>query len=260
MPFTELPPPSDDTMFSISVGEEAQVPTRMNPIRFAIQYRNGRTSNAWGVRAKTTGDAYIYCRDNMKEQKVSLHASGRQHISIRPRTANPVNLTGKSFMNQWHEPDEGVATFRLVFPWWGIQLDDEQRRAFKPTWDKNAILVEGHHEFLTVVSFFIVGEDATIRKGTPFPGFQLGELPLRDGKKLAVTAEWAPEQGFKAKLEDALKRILSNENMLEGHRGKTLALCMTGTWGSPNCVYMATIPVTYSPRGSAPPAHTQRHA
>jgi len=246
MPFTELPPPSDSTMFSISVGKDAQVPTKMNPIRFAVQYRNGRTSNAWGVRVENTGDAYIYCRDSMKGQKISLHASGQQHISIRPRIPNPVNLTGKSFMNRWHEPDQGIATFRLVFPSWGVQLDDEQKQEHNRTWDKNAIFIEGHHEFLTVVSFFILDEATTIRKGTPFPGFQLGDLPLRDGKKLAVTAEWTPERGFKAKIEKALRRVSPPQDALMGREGEVLSACLTGTWGTPDSVYMVTVPVTCS--------------
>ena len=81
-------------------------------------------------------------------------------------------------MNQWHEPDEGIATFRLVFPSWGIQLDEEQREKFQSTWMKTDIFVEGHLEFLTVVSFYVVSDKVRLRKRGSFPGFQLGELPL----------------------------------------------------------------------------------
>ena len=48
----DLPPPNDRTMFSLSTSEAAQVPTKINPIRFAILYRNGRTSNVWGVKGR----------------------------------------------------------------------------------------------------------------------------------------------------------------------------------------------------------------
>ena len=61
---------------------EIDSPKRTSPIHFAVQMKNGLTSNAWGVRVENTGDAYIYCRDSMKGQKVSLHASGKQHISF----------------------------------------------------------------------------------------------------------------------------------------------------------------------------------
>ena len=43
-----------------------EIPIRKSPIRFAIQMKSGLTSNAWGVHVENTGDAYIYCRDNMK--------------------------------------------------------------------------------------------------------------------------------------------------------------------------------------------------
>ena len=55
--------------------EGLELPLRTKQIRFAVQWKNGLTSNAWAVCVENTGDAYIYCRDNIKEQKVSLHDS-----------------------------------------------------------------------------------------------------------------------------------------------------------------------------------------
>ena len=242
----ELPSPSDRTMFSLSMSKEAQVPTEKNPIRFAVLYRNGCTSNAWGVKVEKTGDGYIYCRDNMKGQEVSLHASGKQHISIDPKCRSTANLTQKQFMNQWYQPDEGIATFRLVFPPWGIQLDEEQRDKFRSTWNKNDIFIEGHHEFLTVVSFYIINERARFQGKDKSPGFLLGELPLKLGKKLAITAEWELEQGFRAKIENALGQSPPKKNLIENHLGQTLAACVTGNCGAPNSVYMVNFPIIYS--------------
>ncbi len=196
------------------------------------------------------GDGYIYCRDNMKGQKVSLHASGKQHISIHPGSASTANLTEKQFMNQWYEPDQGTPTFRLVFPSWGIQLTEEQREQFKPTWMKNDIFIEGHHEFLTTVSFFIVGDEARLRKRGEFPGFVLGELPLTVGKKLAITADWERERELKSVVEDGLRRTGLVKDVIEGHLGKTLAACITGNCGRPNSVYMVNFPIIYSIRST----------
>ncbi len=110
----QLPPPEDHTMFTIQGGAAAKLPIKQNPIRFAILYRNGCTSNAWGVQVRPAGDAYVYCRDNMQAQHVSLHASGKQHITIDPNSPSAGDLSEKQFMNQWHEPDEGIATFRVL--------------------------------------------------------------------------------------------------------------------------------------------------
>ena len=250
----ELPSPSDRQMFSLSMNKEAQVPTEKNPIRFAVLYRNGCTSNAWGVKVKKTGDGYIYCRDNMKGQEVSLHASGKHHISIDPNTPSTANLTQKQFMNQWHQPDEVIATFKLVFPPWGTQLNEEQRDKFRSTWDKNDIYIEGHHEFLTVVSFYIINEKARYKRKDKFPGFLLGELPLKIRKKLAITAEWEPEQGLRANIENALGQSPPEKNMIENHLGRTLAACVTGNWGVPNSVFMVNCPIIYSKTMSQEPS------
>ena len=185
-----------------------------------------------------------------KGQKVSLHDSGKQHISIDRNSPSTVNLTDKQFMNQWHEPDEGIATFRLVFPPWGIQLNEQQREKFHSTWKKNDIYIEGHHEFLTVVSFFIVGEGTTLRKRGEFPGFLLGELPLKADTKLSIVAEWEPQRELKPTIERALRGTRSFVNMVGKYPNQTLAACVTGTCGIPNSIYMVSFPVVYSGAGS----------
>ena len=113
----DIPPPDDKTMFSI---QSIELPARKGPLRFAVLYRDWTTSNAWGVRVEKLGDAYIYCRDSMREQAISLHSSGKQHIRLKPtkstlKEALP-QIVNDKFMNQWWEPPEGIATFRLVFP------------------------------------------------------------------------------------------------------------------------------------------------
>ncbi|MXY66858.1 hypothetical protein F4212_02635 [Candidatus Poribacteria bacterium] len=245
--YNQLPPPSNHTMFALSTSQDAQVPINRNPIRFAVLYRNGCTSNAWGVTVKPSGDAYIYCRDNMKGQEISLHASGRQHISIDPNTRHTEVLTEKQFTDRWHEPGEGIATFRLIFPYWGIQLNQGQRNQFQSTWDKNDVYIEGHHEFLTVVSFYIVNDKTNFQKQGGFPGFLLGELPLIPRKKLGITAEWQPEQDFKDMIENAMSKTSVPAQLWKEHSNRTLAICMSGNNGEPNSKYMVTFPVVYSP-------------
>ena len=122
--FSELPPPDDNRMFSMQVGEPADLPITESPIRFAVCYRNGCTSDSSKVDTRPqTGDAYIFCRDNMRAQHVSLHASGKRHITLDPRAPSAGNLREKQFLNQWQRLDDKTPTFRLVFPWWGVQLD-----------------------------------------------------------------------------------------------------------------------------------------
>ena len=224
-----------------TMGKASELPIRKDSIRFAILYRNGCTSNAWGVYKQKTGDAYISCRDNMKGNHISLHASGKQHIVTYLDSKGANDFGEKQFMNQWHEPEEEVPTFRLIFPWWGNQLNVDQHDL--STWRKNDIYIEGHHEFLTIVSFFIVAEEKTLRKKDGLPGFVLGEIPLRDGKKITLTAEWKDDPEFISVIKKGLQRI-SLEDFSDDDLKENLSMCMTGTSGSPNSVFMVCFPVT----------------
>ena len=85
----------------MQVGEPADLPITESPIRFAVCYRNGCTSNSWKVETRPQiGDAYVFCRDNMQAQHVSLHASGKRHITLDPRAPSAGNLREKQFLNQ----------------------------------------------------------------------------------------------------------------------------------------------------------------
>ena len=249
----QLPPADDRTMFTIQCDATSQLPIEKNPIRFAILYRNWCTSNAWGVRVERKGDAYIYCRDNLQAQHVSLHASGKQHITIDPNSPSAGDLSEKLFTNQWQEPDEGIPTFRLVFPSWGTQLNAEQQNRFKSKWKKNDIYIEGHHEFLTIVAFYIVREQVKLQKKGTFPGFVLGELPLACERKLVITAEWEPERDFQSVIKRALKRVPLIENLPNDERGEGLVMCMTGTNSSTNSVFMVNFPVVNPNRAQVQP-------
>jgi hypothetical protein len=53
------------------------LPIKDKPARITVGDPNGLTSNSWRVRVEQKSELYIACRDNFKEIKVSLHASGR---------------------------------------------------------------------------------------------------------------------------------------------------------------------------------------
>ena len=186
----------DHEQISIQISRDLILPCRQSPIRFAIQQRNGLTSNAWGLRVENTGDAYIYCRDSLKGQHISLHKSGKQHISFDESLSSKMNMPSR-FMNQWQEPHyekEAVATLKLLFPSdWSVGLSEEQRAKAKSVWAETDILINGHNELMTVVSFVIVDDGVTIRKKEgAYPISLIGDLPLRTGKRLLVIAGWEP--------------------------------------------------------------------
>jgi hypothetical protein len=46
---------------------------------------DGMSSNSWRFWTEPAGDAYLACRDNFKEGKLSLHTSGRWRMGCRLR-------------------------------------------------------------------------------------------------------------------------------------------------------------------------------
>ena len=239
---------TNEHQLDISTRNGAELPLRTAPIRFAVMRSGGLTSNSWGVKVEPKGDAYVYCRDDMKDQKVSLHASGKQHVSFNKNARNLIPYAGDRFLNRWSEPQhtkKAVPTLRLLFPSWGLSLNAEQRNA-RGNWDRNNVEIPGHHEMVTVVSFVIVDDGTRLRKaeGSP-PSQPFGVLRLRAGKSLFVIAGYEPERDLRTKVHEALKKIAStvDPNLL---KGEELTICLTGRTAK-NSVFMLPLACRYTP-------------
>ena len=149
-------------------------------------------------------------------------------------------------MNQWREPHythEAKPTFRLLFPTWAIGLNEEEREQAKSAWNKNELLISGHDELMTVVSFVIVDDGVTIRKKEgSYSSYPIGILPLRPDKRLCVIAGWEPEGNLRIMVEEALSKIDVRRVVTEDVMGDKLSICLTG-YSSPDSVYMVVVPV-----------------
>ena len=230
------------------------LPLRRSPIRFAITMGNGLTSNTWGVRIASAGDAYIYCRDNFTETKISLHKSGKQHIAFTEGSGYEMT-SGSRFWNQWWEPPQqnpAVPTLKLVFPSWGICLNEDERNKARSLWKRNQILIEGDDDFLTVVSFIILDDGVTLQKRGGPPSYPIAVLPLRPGKRLFVVAGKEPEGDFRLKVESVLNKIdvsqLPQTRVLE----RVLSVCLTGD-DPLGFAYMVVVPVKVEQIGAPDP-------
>lgn len=211
-----------------------EFPRRKSPINFAIQRPDGLTSDAWGVRTGKKGDAYIYGRDPMKGVKISLHASGECHIKVAEDSPLRVlgELTGER-MKLWQQPEldeHAIAAFLLVVPPWGIGLTAAERAKAQSTWDRNHILIGGHEEELTVVSFVIADESKRIvdRTGS-WPTVTFGVLPLSEvGKNLWVTARRYPGGDLREKVENELNHGIDARTLPRRKVGDVFPAFLTG--------------------------------
>ena len=220
-------------------------PLTRGPINFSVFGSDGSESSRWGVKTNKKGDVYVYCRDlpgsSHPPPKVSLHPSGRHHISITPETREFLDADSR-FSNVWKRTkveDEAIASFSLLFP--PFASGEPER----PTINKDELLIMGHPEMLVVVGFFIVDSAVEVRYNMAH--FALGELPLPPSEVLRVVAWKEPMD------EDLPDRIRAYFPMVaSAFAQRPLAegdytLCLHG-YRKPNSAYMMPIPVRYMPQ------------
>ncbi|WP_420462940.1 hypothetical protein [Candidatus Palauibacter sp.] len=164
--------------------KDFELPLTEGPINFRVLRSDGLLSHRWGVDNNKKGDAYLYCRDVPNAEKVSFHASGKQHISLRPEVAKQFGKDSR-FIKEWQEPElerEAIASYSLLFSPWagGVHMDLGAIRK------KDELLIVGHDEKTVVVAFLIV--DAAKKLQGKVPHLVLGQLPLGSEKSLHVVA------------------------------------------------------------------------
>ena len=215
-------------------------PLTQTPINFSVLRSDGMLSNRWGAKVNKKGDVYVYCRDTPNAEKVSLHVSGRQHISMPIGTATEVG-SGTRFGNVWQEPEfdsEAIATFSLLFPPWGVGIHPDFSML-----DKDELVVVGHSELTVVVAFFVVESGRTMRGRIPH--FVLGEVRAMPGKTLHVIAWKEPADGLKERIRKVFPQIAHSMEQRRLDEGEYTTR-LQGYRG-PNAAYMVTVPVQYTP-------------
>ena len=220
--------------------KDFEFPLTKAPVNFSVLKSDGLLSNRWGVQVNNKGDAYLYCRDTPNAEKVSLHASGRQHISMPVATAPQVD-SGTRFGNIWEEPEfdsEAIPTFSLLFPPWSAGIRPDFRMV-----TKDELVIVGHRQMTVVVAFFIV--DSGRRMRGHIPHFVLGKIPLRPGKTLHVIAWKEPENGLMERVRNVFPHISQAVAQRQLDEGE-FTIRLQG-YRSPNSAYMVTVPVRYTP-------------
>ena len=235
--------------WSVYVRRGLQLPLRDSPIKFAVTMPDGCTSNAWRVWTERR-EAYVCCRDDWKQIKISLHRSGKQHIAFRQETG--LKMTPDSrFWNQWREPPQqnpAIPSFQLVFPPWGVRLTGADREKTQKKWADNQILLKGDDERMVVVSFVILDKPKRLKYEGENPQILIGELPFGDGKTLFVVAGKVPEENLREIVERGLSKISRDDSttvlgtLIALAKGDVPAICMTGD-NPEGYAYMVSVPV-----------------
>ena len=130
------------------VGADLGLPLTTNPINFSAMLENGLSANAWGVCVEKSGDIFIYCRDHMKQVKISLHKSGMQFVAFtkpgtkpppswacpsRPSIELPRAKNLRRFFISCYQFHLALSLFRPQVPWWASDRRPGERNVLIPS-------------------------------------------------------------------------------------------------------------------------------
>lgn len=174
---------------------ESPVPRIAKQIRFAVGTPHGVSSDSWKVWVRGD-DAYFACRDQLKEIKISLHASGVWRLALTESavTKRP-DLLAKGadrLLQRWNPaPGADVATaFQLVVP----PASLHRTSATRVGWPQSVVFLEPESakgEFASVYAIVArTQEEVAIAPDTRAVVF--GILPLADGRSVQLLVVYEP--------------------------------------------------------------------
>ena len=151
-------------------------------------------TNSW--RLWTRGaDIYVACRDNFKEIKVSLHASGvwrlaytQEALKARPEL---VPADEDRVWQRWVPPENAdsvcVVAFRIVFPPGAVYVDRRQRRVRPPE-----VLIEypSDSSRMIVANVCVVPSQNAVTNKQDLAGGVVGILPLAGNRSVQLVATY----------------------------------------------------------------------
>jgi hypothetical protein len=189
------------------------IPIRKDAVRFAVGDPEGLTSNSWRIWASRKGDIYIACRDNFKEAKVSLHASGRWRISLTTEAISKndslISPEENRALEVWDKPTESlpntVTAFRIIFPRSELAVKPENR--IREVW-RHVIFVEAAPPGkVTVMTIFVTNtnEQVSLRHESE-PSFCLASLDIGDGRRVQLIAHCESEGNIQDIISKSVER------------------------------------------------------
>jgi hypothetical protein len=219
------------------------IPLHARELRFAIGMPIGPSTNSWKVWVRKE-DAYVACRDNFREFKVSLHASGTWRVAVTEEAlrsrADLVPPGTDRVLKKWR-PSVGdtpaIIGFQIVVPRESLYLLPSQRA----DWPTKVVFAEPSpdSEDLTVVSIVVVRDTKPMRVSLPVRGAVIGVVPLGGGRTVQLVAEYQKERDFRGVLNDSLARIKA-QNMKPVPPGAVVILF--GEKHEPDFPWVAAVP------------------
>jgi hypothetical protein len=188
-----------------------RIPITTSPFRVAAGTPAGRSGNSWRVWT-TGGDAYVACRDNFREFKVSLHASGiwrvaftEQALQARPDLALPSgDRVIHRYTSDQADRTRAVVGFQIVVLKAGLYLQPEQRR----NWPSSVLFVEAPDapDEMTVLTVAVVPGTTALTLPATTRGAVIGMLPLGADRTIQLVVTHESDKTMRSLVQDAFQR------------------------------------------------------
>jgi hypothetical protein len=194
------------------LAQAGKLPIKDQPVRFAVGDPNALTSNSWRVWTEKKQELYIVCRDNFRETKVSLHASGRWHMGFTTQAvAKRPSLLSTPDQNRawevWDKPPEllpqTITAFHLYFPTSELAVQPTQRTG--KLWKEDVVFIEaGPPGKMTVLTLFITNGDLNPVHESE-PSFVLGSFEMSDNRYAKLVAHGDQDGNIHESINDSVK-------------------------------------------------------
>jgi hypothetical protein len=196
-----------------TVVKQGTLPVVDAPVRFAVGDPSATTSNSWRVWVEKHSELYIACRDNFKEAKVSLHASGSWRMAITTealRKDATLVLPGENRAWEiWDKPSPSlpntVVAFHLYFPTSELAVEPHQR--IGKLWKDVLYIEAGPPGKMTVVTLFLTKGVVQLHHESE-PGFLLAIFKLNDDWYAQLFAHGEPEGNFSETIEQGKASVM----------------------------------------------------
>jgi len=190
---------------------DTPLPLTQSPVRVAVGTPTGPSTNSWRLWVQGD-DIYVKCRDNFRELKASLHASGiwrfgftEEFIRSRPNVLpEGKDRTWKKWQPSFADPMKPVIGFQIVALKQTLYLGPKDRRS----WPSLVVFVEPPvvAEQVTVLSVTVVQSRDLLRMSEGTQGAVVAMLPLGEDRTVQLVATHEGKGNIEELIKDAFIR------------------------------------------------------